>query len=109
MADGSYDPPLTTGLEEPDSVLALCLELPSSVSFDHLYVEELALMNLSELDSNELTYILTFLSSPAEANMQGSAGFHATALTQPVEWPSSVSIKVPFSLCQMYTLESGKN
>lgn len=48
-----------------------------------------------------MTYILTFLSSPAEANMHGSAGFHATPLTHPVEWPSRVSMSVPFSLCQM--------
>lgn len=29
------------------------------------------------------TYILIFRSSPPEANMHGSVGFHATTLTQP--------------------------
>lgn len=55
-----------------------------------------------------LSYIRTFLSSPADANMDGSAGFHDTAFTQPFVWPSRVSINLPFSLCQMYTLESRK-
>src|SRR5689334_8266294 len=46
------------------------------------------------------TYIRTTLSSPADANIPGSTGFHATALTHPV-CPSSVSTRMPFSLCQI--------
>lgn len=58
----------------------------------------------SGIDSlgEDSTYILTLWSSPPEANMHGSVGFHATTLTQPgLWWPSSVSMRVPFSLCQM--------
>jgi hypothetical protein len=36
-----------------------------------------------ERGREECTYILTVLSSPALANMHESAGFQATALTQP--------------------------
>ena len=53
-------------------------------------------------------HILTFLSSPAEANMHASTGFQATALTAPPIWPLSVSIIVPLSLLKMYTLLSRK-
>ena len=48
------------------------------------------------------TYIRTLPSSPAEANIVGFAGFQATELQQPFSWPSSFSIRVPLSLCQMY-------
>lgn len=43
----------------------------------------------------------TAQSSPAEANMVGSDGFHAIEFTHPEMWPSSVSTSMPFSLCQM--------
>jgi hypothetical protein len=49
------------------------------------------------------TYIRTLPSSPAEANIHGFAGFHATELQQPFSWPSSFSMRAPLSLCQMYT------
>lgn len=43
----------------------------------------------------------TIRSSPAEANMPGSVGFHAIEFTQPDPWPAKVSTREPFSLCQM--------
>ena len=38
--------------------------------------------------------------------MDGFAGFHATAFTQPFVCPSRVSINEPFSMCHIYTFES---
>jgi hypothetical protein len=50
----------------------------------------------------------TRLSSPADANVHESRGFHAIALTQPAACPSSVSMMVPRSRWKMYTLLSGE-
>lgn len=47
------------------------------------------------------THIRIFRSSPAEANMHESAGFHDTPLTHPPLWPERVSMSVPFSFCHM--------
>ena len=49
----------------------------------------------------------TVWSSLAEANMCGSLGFHATALTVP-EWPGSTSSSRALWRCHTYTCESSE-
>lgn len=49
----------------------------------------------------DCSYILTALSSPADANIPGFVGFHDIEFTHPEICPSRVSTRLPFSLCQM--------
>ena len=51
-------------------------------------------------------YILTLLSSPAEAKTAGLEGCQATALTVPSAWPSSAATRWPVWRRQMCTRES---
>lgn len=67
-----------------------------TVGFDHLLSVRLLFKD---------GYILISWSSPAEANMKASTGFHETTLQDAV-CPSMVSISVPCSRFQTYIRES---
>lgn len=59
-----------------------------------------------ESSDNLFVQILTFLSSPPDANMPESCGFQDTLVTHcsffaPLPCPRNVSIRAEFSLCQM--------
>ena len=60
--------------------LNLRLVMLGSDSLDHLST---ASDEKRRKISFAVAHILTFVSSPPEANIHGSAGFHDTALTQP--------------------------
>ena len=61
----------------------------------------------SKLDMED-AYMRTAQSSPAEANIVAFIGFQDIELTQPEICPPRVSKCLPFSLCQMWTWDSGK-
>ena len=80
VVGGSYDVRLRLARCDPFEFIRR-LEF-GSTSFDHLFDGPVRYDKVRTLD---ITYILTFLSSPPDANMHGSAGFQATAFTHPLE------------------------
>jgi hypothetical protein len=106
MLSSMYNPnhqPLDPRCEALD-VLPVFEGLGRGSSFDHLLACQLS----AELVMILFTYIRTFLSSPAEANMHGLAGFQETELQHPFGWPSSFSTMVPFSLWYIKTFPTNR-